>query len=194
MDASERPEPGRQPPDPAGPGAAERTEFEERLGTRPQKPGLLHRIASVWKDEYDTAMNWPRGKRHLLMRGLAVLVANTIALLIVAYFMDSINFTGTLAQNVFAAAAVTIVAGVITFVLRPVVFVALGINNVIVTGVLTVIFMGLTLLVASWVVERCRGLRLPLRLRRVDLHRRHQHRASWASSGSTRMNRSSATR
>jgi uncharacterized membrane protein YvlD (DUF360 family) len=151
MDASERPEPDQQPS--ASAGVAERTEFEERLGTRPQKPGLLHRIASVWKDEYDTAMNWPRGKRHLLMRGLAVLVANTIALLIVAYFMDSINFTGTLAQNVAAAALVTIVAGAITFILRPVVFVALGINNVIVTGVLTVIFMGLTLLVASWVVN-----------------------------------------
>ena len=44
----------------------ERTDLERRLDTRPQRPGLAHRIASVWKDEYDTAMNWPRGKRHLL--------------------------------------------------------------------------------------------------------------------------------
>ena len=50
------------PPQDAEPGPVprpepERSEFEERLGTKPQKPGLLHRIASVWKDEYDTAMN-----------------------------------------------------------------------------------------------------------------------------------------
>ena len=86
--------------EPAAPAAAssaavaeERTEFEERLGTKPQKPGLVHRIASVWKDEYDTAMNWPRGRRHLMARGLTVLVVNTIALLVVTALMPSIHFT-----------------------------------------------------------------------------------------------------
>jgi uncharacterized membrane protein YvlD (DUF360 family) len=133
--------------------AEERTAAEEWLGTKPQKPGLLHRIGAVWKDEYDTAMNWPRGKRHLLARGLTILVVNTIALLIVAELMDSITFTGNLWENVVAALLVTLVAGGITFIARPVVFVALGINNVIVTGILTVLFMGITLLIASWIVD-----------------------------------------
>ena len=137
----------------APPPSEDRTDFEERLGTKPQKPGLLHRIGSVWKDEYDTAMNWPRGRRHLLMRGLAVFVVNTIALLIVAWLMDNIVFSGNLLENTVAAALVTLVSGALTFVLRPVVFVALGINNVVVTAVLTIIFMGLTLLIAAEVVE-----------------------------------------
>ena len=131
----------------------DRTELEERIGTKPQKPGLAHRIASVWKDEYDTVMNWPRGKRHLATRGLVVLIVNTIALLIVAALMDGITFSGGLWSNVAVAALVTLVAGGLTFVFRPVVFVALGINNMIVTGVLTVLFMGLTLLAASWIVD-----------------------------------------
>jgi uncharacterized membrane protein YvlD (DUF360 family) len=133
--------------------AEDKTAFEERLGTKPQKPGLAHRIGSVWKDEYDTVMNWPRGRRHLLTRGLIVLIVNTIALLIVAALMNSIQFTGDLWINIVVAAAVTLVAGGITFLVRPVIFVALGINNVIVTGLLTVFFMGATLLVASWLVD-----------------------------------------
>ncbi len=48
---------------------------------------------------------------------------------------------------------VTLVAGAFTFLLRPVVFVALGINNVVVTAVLTILFMGLTLLVGAWLVK-----------------------------------------
>ena len=130
---------------------AEKTSFEGRLDTKPQKPGLAHRIASVWKDEYDTAMNWPRGKRHLVTRGLTIFVVNTVALLVVAALMGSIRFTGDL-WNIVPAALVTLVAGGITFLLRPVVFVALGINNVIVTAIMTVLFMGLTLLIGAWVV------------------------------------------
>jgi uncharacterized membrane protein YvlD (DUF360 family) len=138
-------------PEPAA--AAQRTAFEERLGTKPQKPGLAHRIAAVWQDEYDTAMNWPRGRRHLVTRALTMLVVNIIALLLVAALMNGIRLTGDLWGNVFTAAMVTIVAGAITFAVRPVVFVAIGINNVIVTAVLTVIFMGLTLLMASWFIR-----------------------------------------
>jgi uncharacterized membrane protein YvlD (DUF360 family) len=67
--------------------------------------------------------------------------------------MDGITFSGDLWQNLVVAAAVTLVSGAIVFVLRPVVFVALGINNMIITGVLTVLFMGLTLLMASWIVD-----------------------------------------
>jgi hypothetical protein len=76
---------GERPP------ASQRSELEQRLDTRPQRPGLAHRIAAVWRDEYDTAMNWPRGKRHLLTRGLAVLVVNTIALLLVAAFWPGVE-------------------------------------------------------------------------------------------------------
>lgn len=131
----------------------ERSEFEARLDTKPARPGLPHRIAAVWKDEYDTAMNWPRGKRHLLTRALTLLVINTLALLIVGEFLEGIRFTGDPVQNIVAAMIVTIVSGLITFGLRPVIFVALGINNVVITAALTVIFMGLTLLVASWFAD-----------------------------------------
>ena len=129
-----------------------KTAFEERLRTAPQKPGLAHRIASVWKDEYDTAMNWPRGKRHLVTRGLTILIINTIALLLVSEFMDGIRFSGNAWEDIFAALLVTLVAGAFTFLVRPVVFVALGINNVLVTAVLTIVFMGLTLLVGAALV------------------------------------------
>mgnify|MGYP001821799131 FL=1 len=103
----------------------ERTELEERLGTRPQKPGLAHRIAAVWKDEYDTAMNWPRGKRHLIMRGLAVFLVNTMALLIVGELFGFIDFVGSFWEVVGSAAIVTLIAGAFTFVVRPVVFLSL---------------------------------------------------------------------
>jgi uncharacterized membrane protein YvlD (DUF360 family) len=135
------------------PATGRRTAAEEWLGTKPQRPGLAHRIAAVWRDEYDTAMNWPRGRRHLLLRGLAVLVTNTLGLLLVAALMGSIRFTGEAWGVVLTALVVTIISGLITFALRPVVFVALGINNVIVTAILTVVFMGVTLLAASWVVK-----------------------------------------
>ncbi len=130
----------------------DKTAFEERLHTKPQRPGLLHRIAAVWKDEYDTVVNWPRGRRHLIQRGLAVLVVDVIALLLVSQFMDGIRFTATTFGNVMAALALTLVAGLVTFLVRPVVFIALGINNVVITGILTVLFMGLTLLIAARVV------------------------------------------
>ena len=137
---------------PAKPEAEAKTGLEERIGTKPQKPGLAHRIASVWKDEYDTAVNWPRGRRHLVSRALTILVINTIALLLVSEFMNGIRFTGDVWEDIAAAVALTIVAGLITFALRPVVFVALGINNVVVTGILTFLFMGVTLLVAGAIV------------------------------------------
>jgi uncharacterized membrane protein YvlD (DUF360 family) len=145
---------------PAGPGLEppghRRTSLEARIGTRPQKPGLPHRIASVWKEEYDTAMNWPRGRQHLLTRALTLLVVNTLALLLVGELLNGIRFTGDGWQVLAAAALVTIVSGLITFALRPVVFVAVGINNIIVTGLLTVLFMGVTLLMAGWVVPGVR--------------------------------------
>ena len=156
MSMQDSPDDERAQEQPAVTDTSERTAAEDWLGTKPQRPGLLHRIASVWRDEYDTAMNWPRGRQHLLMRGLAMLIVNTIALLIVARLMGSIEFTGGLWNSVFSAMVVTIVSGAITFAVRPVVFVALGINNVVITGILTVLFMGLTLLVSSWLVAGIR--------------------------------------
>ena len=67
--------------------------------------------------------------------------------------MNSIRFTGNVWENIVAALLVAIVAGAFTFVVRPVVFVALGINSIVITAVLTVLFMGLTLLVASWLID-----------------------------------------
>jgi uncharacterized membrane protein YvlD (DUF360 family) len=131
----------------------DRSELEERLDTKPAKPGVLHRIAAVWKDEYDTAMNWPRGKRHLVTRALTILIVNTLALLVVSEFMDGIRFTGNIWQDIAVAVALTIIAGLVTFVVRPVFFVALGINSIVLTAILTVFFMGGTLLVGAWIVD-----------------------------------------
>ena len=127
-----------------------RTAFEQRLGTKPKRPGLPHRIAAVWRDEYDTLVNWPRGLRHLLSRGAAYLLVNTVALLLVAWLLPGVEIAVGFPGNVLAALALTLLAGAITFLVRPVVFLALGLDNVILTAVLTIIFMGLTLLVASW--------------------------------------------
>jgi uncharacterized membrane protein YvlD (DUF360 family) len=153
MAASDQPSSDQQGPDPQEPA---RTQLEQRLETKPQGPGLAHRIAAVWRDEYDTAMNWPRGKRHLFARALAVLIVNTIALLLVGELLRGIQFVGDAWQVVLGAAMVVIISGAITFVLRPVVFVAIGINNVVVTGLLTFIFMGLTLWLADKFVAAIR--------------------------------------
>jgi uncharacterized membrane protein YvlD (DUF360 family) len=143
----------QEPEQTNAPVAEERTELEERLDTKPAKPGLVHRIAAVWKDEYDTAMNWPRGKRHLVSRALTILIVNTVALLLVSEFMNGIRFTGNIWQDIIVAAALTIVAGLITFIVRPVFFVALGINSIVITALLTIFFMGATLLVGAWIVD-----------------------------------------
>ncbi len=94
-----------EPTQAASAAPSERTAAEEWLGTKPQKPGLAHRIAAVWKDEYDTVMNWPRGKRHLVTRGLVVLIVNTIALLIVAELMNGITLHRRLLGGRIAVAA-----------------------------------------------------------------------------------------
>jgi uncharacterized membrane protein YvlD (DUF360 family) len=138
---------------PTGPQPTRRTRIERRIGTKPKRPGLPHRVAAVWRDEYDTLVNWPRGLRHLVGRGVAYLVVNTIALLIVAWLLPGVEIAVGFPANVVAALVLTLLAGAITFFVRPVVFLALGLDNVVVTGFLTIIFMGLTLLVASWFME-----------------------------------------
>jgi uncharacterized membrane protein YvlD (DUF360 family) len=145
--------PAETPPRSAAPPPATQSRVERRLGTKPMRPGLPHRIAAVWRDEYDTLVNWPRGRRHLLSRALAYLIVNTIALLIVAWLLPGVEITIGFPGNVLAALVLTLLAGAITFLVRPVVFLALGLDNVIITAILTIIFMGLTLLVASWFME-----------------------------------------
>jgi uncharacterized membrane protein YvlD (DUF360 family) len=130
-------------------GPRQRTSLERRLGTRPKRPGPIHRTAAVWKDEYDTLVNWPRGARHLLARGSAYVIVNAIALIIAAAFMPGFEISGGFPVNVFAAVMLTLVAGAITFLVRPLVFLVLP-QHIVVTAVLTVVFMGLSLQVASW--------------------------------------------
>ena len=64
-----------------------------------------------------------------------------------ALFMPMLYTSLTSAAG-FASLALTPIPPVQVFGI----FVALGINNVIVTGILTVLFMGITLLVAAWIV------------------------------------------
>ena len=85
--------------------SAARTSLERLLDTKPKRPGPLHRTAAIWKDEYDTLVNWPRGARHLLARGTAYLIVNTIALLIVAGFLPGIEIGGGFPANVLSALA-----------------------------------------------------------------------------------------
>ena len=73
--------------------------------------------------------------------------------MLVAWLLPGIEITVGFPGSVLAALVLTLLAGAITFLVRPVVFLALGLDNIIVTAVLTIIFMGLTLLVASWFME-----------------------------------------
>jgi uncharacterized membrane protein YvlD (DUF360 family) len=129
--------------------APAQTSLERRLGTKPKRPGPLHRTAAVWKDEYDTLVNWPRGARHLAARTAAYLLVNTIAVLVVSEFMPGFTIDGGFPLNVFSAFMLVLVAGAITFFVRPIVFLVIP-QHIIVTAVLTILFMGASLLIASW--------------------------------------------
>lgn len=143
------------PPSPSAPaadatsGAAPRTALERRLDTKPKRPGPLHRTAAVWKDEYDTLVNWPRGARHLAARTIAYLIVNTIAILLVAELLPRFAIGGAFPINVISALLLVLVAGAITVFVRPLVFLVLP-QHIAVTAVLTIVFMGLSILVASW--------------------------------------------
>jgi uncharacterized membrane protein YvlD (DUF360 family) len=116
------------------------------------KASLPHRIARVWADEYDTLTSWPAGRRHLITRAIIITVVDTLALMLVAALLPGISLDGNLLEIFLAALIVTVIAGLITFAVRPVFFLVFPQWNVVVTGVLTILFMGLTLLVASWFV------------------------------------------
>jgi uncharacterized membrane protein YvlD (DUF360 family) len=108
-------------------------------------------VARVWASEYDTLVNWPRGGRHLVARAAAITVVDTIAILLVAEVIPGMAVTGTAVEALLSALGVTVIAGLIAFAVRPVAFLVLP-QHVVVTAFITIVFMGLTLLVASWAV------------------------------------------
>ena len=119
----------------------------------PAKAPFRHRVARVWADEYDTLVNWPAGRRHLITRSIVITFVDTVALILVALLLPGIRLEGDGLEILLAALLVTVIAGLITFVVRPVFFLAFPQANIVVTGVLTILFMGLSLLVASWFVS-----------------------------------------
>jgi uncharacterized membrane protein YvlD (DUF360 family) len=122
---------GRQPPGPLSP-------------RRPSS--LARRLAAIWADEYDTLVNWPNGPRHLVTRAVTITVVDTVALLVADWLMPSITIGDPL-----TALAITVVAGLITFLARPAVFLVVP-HSFVVTPLLTFLFMGLSLTAASWLV------------------------------------------
>lgn len=108
--------------------------------------GSVERLGRVWADEYDTIVNWPSGRRHLLNRAVIVLIVDTIALLFANWLLPSVRITSLL-----GAFLVTIVSGALTFLLRPAAFLVLR-QGLIITATLTVLLMGLTLWAAAGIV------------------------------------------
>src|SRR5688572_2872749 len=97
------------------------------------------RVLRVWRDEYDTLVSWPKGRRHILRRAVAITVVDTLALILAAWLLPAVRI-----DNLVAAFLATIMAGLLTFLLRPIAFLVLR-QSIVVTAVLTVVFMGVTL-------------------------------------------------
>jgi uncharacterized membrane protein YvlD (DUF360 family) len=119
---------------------------EAPTGTGRLRRGL-HRIARVWADEYDTVVNWPSGRRHLITRLVIVTVVDTIALQVAAALLPGVTI-----DSWWAALVVTVVAGLLTFLLRPAAFLVLP-QGIVTTVVLTVVLMGFTLSLAARLVR-----------------------------------------
>ncbi|MBX3031631.1 MAG: alkaline phosphatase family protein [Chloroflexi bacterium] len=109
----------------------------------PVRPGVLHRIANIWADEYDTAMNWPNGRRHLLGRAVVITLVDAAALVVAGWLVP-----GVVVESLLGALLVTIIAGLLTFALRPVAFLILP-QSILTTALLTVLFLVGTLLIAQ---------------------------------------------
>ncbi|MFN8622296.1 MAG: phage holin family protein [Chloroflexota bacterium] len=107
----------------------------------------IDRVLRVWRDEYDTAANWPKGKRHLVRRALVITVTDTIALIVAAWLLPGVRI-----DSISAALMVTIIAGLLTFTLRPIAFLVVR-QGIILTAFLTILLMGFTLLVAQYLVD-----------------------------------------
>lgn len=107
----------------------------------------LHRVASVWVDEYDTLTTWPRGRFHLLVRAVTITLVDSLALLLADWLLPSIAI-----HDFLSALTITVVAGLLAFLVRPAVFLVLP-QSLTVTAAVTVLFMGLTLTLASWMIH-----------------------------------------
>jgi uncharacterized membrane protein YvlD (DUF360 family) len=115
--------------------------------TEPARTGWLPaRIAGIWADEYDTAVNWPRGRTHLVARAVTITLVDTAALMIAGWVLPSLHVA-----DVWSALAVTVIVGSLTFLLRPVAFLVLP-QSILTTTVLTLAFLAGTLLVGVRIV------------------------------------------
>ena len=108
--------------------------------------GGLRRLGRIWVDEYDTIINWPSGRRHLLNRVVTVTVVDALALLFANWLLPGVHIT-----SILGALLVTVVSGGLTFVLRPGAFLVLR-QGLLITAALTVLLMGLTLWMAAGIV------------------------------------------
>jgi uncharacterized membrane protein YvlD (DUF360 family) len=106
----------------------------------------FQRLLTIWRDEYDTAVNWPHGIRHLAVRVVVITIVDTLALVIAAYLLPQLTI-----DRLEAALAVTVIAGLLAFILRPIAFLILP-QNLITTAILTIVFLGITLAVAAAIV------------------------------------------
>ncbi len=104
------------------------------------------RVVRVWRDEYDTALSWPRGRWHLVRRAAAILLVDALALVIAAAVLPGVRI-----DDLSGAILVTIIAGILTFLFRPVAFLVIR-QSIVITALLTVWFMGITLMWAQSVV------------------------------------------
>ena len=112
--------------------------------------GSVRRLGRIWADEYDTIINWPSGRRHLLNRVVIVTVVDTLALLFANWLLPAVHIT-----SIVGALLVTLISGGLTFLLRPAAFLVLR-QGLLITGGLTVLLMGLTLWIAAGVVPGVR--------------------------------------
>lgn len=110
----------------------------------------IERVLRIWRDEWDTIRNWPRGIRHLVRRAIVIALVDTAALMFVAWLLPQVSV-----DDAWAAFAVTVISGSLAFLLRPVVFLVVR-QGLVTTAFLTVVFMGLTLWIAQGLVAGVR--------------------------------------
>lgn len=115
----------------------------ERARRRRVTGSALDRMLRVWRDEYDTALNWPKGRRHLVRRAVAITIVDTIALIVAAWLLPGVRI-----DNLAGAILVTVFAGLLTFLFRPVAFLVIR-QSIVITALLTIWFMGVTLMLAQ---------------------------------------------
>ena len=101
----------------------------------------------MWVDEYDTLVHWPKGRRHLLRRALVITVVDTSRSSSPPGCCRPCASTTSRRPSWSRSWP-----GLLTFLLRPVAFLVLR-QSIVITAVLTVLFMGVTLQLAQFVVD-----------------------------------------